>query len=80
MSPHRNHILQSANQPTHRRNDRGRAVASGYFEVTKDVSACTKAAVFRPGTWTDALILFSTVAGHLKKGVTEPVLARPFEY
>ena len=37
--------------------------AFGYFEVTKDVSAFTKAAVFQPGTKTDTLIRFSTVAG-----------------
>ena len=39
------------------------AGAFGYFEVTKDVSAYTKAAVFQPGTKTDTLIRFSTVAG-----------------
>ncbi|PJD97907.1 MAG: catalase [Parachlamydia sp.] len=37
--------------------------AFGYFEVTKDVSAYTKAAVFQPGIKTDTLIRFSTVAG-----------------
>src|SRR5271154_1041023 len=37
--------------------------AFGYFEVTKDVSAYTKAAVFQPGQKTDTLIRFSTVAG-----------------
>src|SRR6266540_3757505 len=37
--------------------------AFGYFEVTKDLSAYTKAAVFQPGTKTDTLIRFSTVAG-----------------
>jgi catalase len=37
--------------------------AFGYFEVTGDVSAYTKAAVFQPGTRTDTLIRFSTVAG-----------------
>ena len=37
--------------------------AFGYFEVTSDVSAFTKAAVFQPGTKTDTLIRFSTVAG-----------------
>jgi catalase len=37
--------------------------AFGHFEVTKDVSAYTKAAVFHPGTKTDTLIRFSTVAG-----------------
>ena len=37
--------------------------AFGHFEVTNDVSAYTKAAVFQPGTETDMLIRFSTVAG-----------------
>jgi len=37
--------------------------AFGHFEVTSDVSAFTKAAVFAPGTRTDTLIRFSTVAG-----------------
>lgn len=37
--------------------------AFGHFEVTKDVSAYTKAAVFQPGIKTDTLIRFSTVAG-----------------
>ena len=37
--------------------------AFGRFEVTQDVSAYTKAAVFQPGTTTDVLIRFSTVAG-----------------
>jgi catalase len=37
--------------------------AFGHFEVTGDVSAFTKAAVFQPGTRTDTLIRFSTVAG-----------------
>ena len=37
--------------------------AFGVFEVTQDVSAYTKAAVFQPGTRTDMLIRFSTVAG-----------------
>ena len=35
----------------------------GHFMVTKDVSAYTKAAVFQPGTRTDTLHRFSTVAG-----------------
>ena len=39
------------------------AGAFGYFEVTQDVSRYTKAAVFQPGTKTDTLIRFSTVAG-----------------
>jgi catalase len=37
--------------------------AFGRFEVTGDVSAYTKAAVFQPGTKTDLLVRFSTVAG-----------------
>lgn len=37
--------------------------AFGHFEVTQDVSKYTKAAVFQPGTKTDTLIRFSTVAG-----------------
>ncbi|MPZ64604.1 MAG: catalase [Pseudonocardiaceae bacterium] len=37
--------------------------AFGRFEVTNDVSAYTKAAVFQPGAKTDMLIRFSTVAG-----------------
>jgi catalase len=37
--------------------------AFGHFEVTNDVSAYTRAAVFQPGATTDTLIRFSTVAG-----------------
>jgi catalase len=37
--------------------------AFGHFEVTHDVSAYTRAAVFQPGTKTDVLSRFSTVAG-----------------
>lgn len=37
--------------------------AFGHFEVTGDVSAYTRAAVFQPGTTTETLIRFSTVAG-----------------
>jgi catalase len=37
--------------------------AFGRFEVTNDVSAYTRAAVFQPGTTTEVLIRFSTVAG-----------------
>src|ERR1700686_4372717 len=37
--------------------------AFGYFEVTDDVSELTRAAVFQPGTRTETLIRFSTVAG-----------------
>lgn len=37
--------------------------AFGHFEVTEDVSQYTKAAVFQPGTKTDTLMRFSTVAG-----------------
>jgi len=39
--------------------------AFGCFEVTEDVSAYTKAAVFQPGTTTEMLARFSTVAGEL---------------
>ncbi|WP_040495477.1 catalase [Ilumatobacter nonamiensis] len=37
--------------------------AFGRFEVTQDVSKWTKASVFQPGTTTDMLARFSTVAG-----------------
>ncbi|WP_289042306.1 catalase [uncultured Aliiroseovarius sp.] len=37
--------------------------AFGRFEVTQDVSKYTSAALFQPGTTTDTLIRFSTVAG-----------------
>jgi Catalase len=37
--------------------------AFGHFQVTGDVSAYTRAAAFQPGTRTDTLIRFSTVAG-----------------
>jgi catalase len=37
--------------------------AFGHFQVTKDVSDYTKAALFQPGTKTDVLARFSTVAG-----------------
>ncbi len=37
--------------------------AFGTFEVTADVSAYTKAALFQPGTTTDLVVRFSTVAG-----------------
>jgi catalase len=37
--------------------------AFGTFQVTGDVSPYTRAAVFQPGTQTEALIRFSTVAG-----------------
>ena len=37
--------------------------AFGHFEVTNDVSAYTKAALFQPGTRTDMVARFSTVAG-----------------
>jgi catalase len=37
--------------------------AHGHFKVTNDVSGYTRAAVFQPGTKTDTLIRFSTVAG-----------------
>ena len=37
--------------------------AFGTFQVTQDVSAYTRAAVFQPGAETDLLVRFSTVAG-----------------
>jgi catalase len=37
--------------------------AFGTFQMTRDVSAYTRAAVFQPGAETDVLIRFSTVAG-----------------
>ena len=37
--------------------------AFGVFEVTKDISKFTKAALFQPGVKTDVLARFSTVAG-----------------
>src|SRR6478736_1142106 len=37
--------------------------AFGTFETTADVSAYTKAALFQPGTSTEMLARFSTVAG-----------------
>jgi catalase len=37
--------------------------AFGHFQVTKDVTAYTKAALFQPGAKTNTLIRFSTVAG-----------------
>ena len=37
--------------------------AFGHFEVTNDVSAYTKAALFQPGVKTETLTRFSTVAG-----------------
>tara|TARA_R110002073_G_scaffold31157_4_gene95888 strand:- start:3415 stop:4869 length:1455 start_codon:yes stop_codon:yes gene_type:complete len=39
------------------------AGAFGHFKVTNDVSAYTKAAVFQPGTKTNTLMRFSSVAG-----------------
>ncbi len=50
--------------------------AFGRFEVTNDVSAYTKAAVFQPGTTTDMLARFSTVpasAAAPTPGVTRAV-------
>src|SRR6476619_7220419 len=39
--------------------------AFGTFEVSADISQYTKAAVFQPGTTTETLLRFSTVAGEL---------------
>ena len=55
------------------------AGAFGHFEVTKDVRSYTKAAVFQPGTKTDTLIRFSTVAGERRSPDTwrdPPCLSR----
>lgn len=41
------------------------AGAFGTLEVTHDVSSYTKAALFQPGTRTEALLRFSTVAGEV---------------
>ena len=51
-----------ANVPERRPHAKGSG-AFGEFEVTGDVSAYTKAAVFQPGTKTRMLARFSTVAG-----------------
>jgi hypothetical protein len=48
--------------------------AFGRFEVTRDVSAFTKAAVFQPGTTTETVIRFFTVAG--ERGSPEPGATR----
>ena len=37
--------------------------AFGFLEVTEDVSQFTRAAVFQPGTRTESVVRFSTVAG-----------------
>lgn len=52
------------NVPERRPHAKG-AGAFGSFEVTHDVTAYTKAAVFQPGTSTRMLARFSTVAGEL---------------
>ena len=39
--------------------------AHGFFETTGDVSAFTKTGLFQPGTRTDLLVRFSTVAGEM---------------
>ena len=39
--------------------------AFGFLEVTSDVSEFTKAALFQPGTRTESLVRFSSVAGEL---------------
>jgi catalase len=46
--------------PEHQPHAKGGAF--GYFEVTADVGAYPRAAVFQPGTTTDTLIRFSTAA------------------
>lgn len=39
--------------------------AFGFLEVTEDISQFTKAALFQPGTRTEAVVRFSSVAGEL---------------
>ena len=65
--------------------------AFGHFEVTRDVSGCTKRKDDdnwgQPGTLVRKVMeddahdrLVANVVGHLKNGVSEPVLKRAFEY
>lgn len=67
---HDNHLVETLahfnreNIPERRPHAKGSG-AFGEFEVTNDVSAYTKAAVFQPGTKTRTLLRFSTVAGEL---------------
>ncbi len=67
---HDHHLVDSLahfnrmNIPERRPHAKGSG-AFGEFEVTEDVSAYTKAAVFQPGTKTRVLARFSTVAGEL---------------
>ncbi len=67
---HDHHLVETLqhfnrmNVPERRPHAKG-AGAFGVFEVTEDVSAYTKAAVFQPGTRTRVMHRFSTVAGEL---------------
>ncbi|TRY18092.1 catalase [Tessaracoccus rhinocerotis] len=67
---HDHHLVETLqhfnrmNVPERRPHAKG-AGAFGEFEVTEDVSAYTKAAVFQPGAKTRVLQRFSTVAGEL---------------
>ncbi len=67
---HDNHLLEThqhfnrMNIPERRPHAKGSG-AFGEFEVTEDVSQYTKALVFQPGTKTEMLARFSTVAGEL---------------
>jgi len=67
---HDHHLIETLahfnrmNVPERRPHAKGSG-AFGELEVTEDVSAYTKAAVFQPGTKTRTLLRFSTVAGEL---------------
>src|SRR5690625_4921942 len=67
---HDHHLLETMqhfnrmNVPERRPHAKGSG-AFGKFTVTEDVSQYTSAAVFQPGTETDMLARFSTVAGEL---------------
>ncbi|HZK05465.1 MAG TPA: catalase [Actinomycetaceae bacterium] len=67
---HDHHLVETlahfnrTNVPERRPHAKG-AGAFGKFTVTKDVAKWTKAAVFQPGTETETLLRFSTVAGEL---------------
>ena len=67
---HDTHLLEThqhfnrMNIPERRPHAKGSG-AFGEFEVTEDVSKYTKALVFQPGTKTETLLRFSTVAGEL---------------
>ena len=75
------HILVTSGlaRPNKRRSHAKGAGGFGRFEVTEEVSAYTRAAVFQPGTSTRMLAPFSTVAGALD-GVRSDVLERALTY